>query len=704
MFLKPCRLLAPVSFVVLAALTSACSSDEPKDARQTPDASEAEPDSGTSPETPEPQEVDASKLDASQQWSCTAEGDETPDFLPEVGCRDDFDKLASRPIDASIPGARSVKTSIDRDADMELSFQNSVKYPIHWDFVSENRSVGQGLPRVPALGEFNLTEYYSPSRRFILGALSHYEGPDAWVYEIAPYDTADVTMIEDAFRLVAQRSYVGEKLAFHPTSLALEALAEELPQDISVITTDDLFEGIDYQPLNPADSIGKLRFVNASELDTAFVGFRDIVVLDRVPNDISVTQGIITAEFQTPLSHINVLSQNRGTPNMALRGATEDEQLRALEGKWVRLTVELAEYQIEEVSKAEADEWWEAHRPDVVQVPGVDLSHDTLTDCELMIDPEAEDLLAEFKAATRAFGGKAANYSGLTHIEGLPVPKAFGIPVYFYMQFMEENGFDVQVQDLLDDPDFQDDPAVRDAELAQLRDDMMQAPVNADFEAALIEKLETDFPATRMRFRSSTNAEDLDGFTGAGLYTSKSGELDDPADPPLDAIREVWSSVWYFRAFEERSYRSIDHLAVGMALLVHHSFPDEEANGVALTANPFDKTGSTPAFYINVQLGEASVVQPDPGITTDELLYYYDLPGQPVQYQSNSNLVPTGQHVLSDSQIQSLGAALASIRAFFAPAYQQSPWWAMDVEFKFDGEPGETPLLFVKQARPFGNR
>jgi hypothetical protein len=41
-----------------------------------------------------------------------------------------------------------------------------------------------------------------------------------------------------------------------------------------------------------------------------------------------------------------------------------------------------------------------------------------------------------------------------------------------------------------------------------------------------------------MRFRSSTNAEDLDGFTGAGLYTSKSGDPNDP-NSVLDAVRNV---------------------------------------------------------------------------------------------------------------------------------------------------------------------
>jgi hypothetical protein len=147
---------------------------------------------------------------------------------------------------------------------------------------------------------------------------------------------------------------------------------------------------------------------------------------------------------------------------------------------------------------------------------------------------------------------------------------------------------------------------------------------------------------------------------------------------------------------------------VGMALLVHRSFPSEEANGVALTNNPFDPQGLEPAFYVNVQLGEFSVVQPPPRTRTESFLHYFDTQNRPVSYLSESNLVPPGTRVLSPEQVNELGAALDAIRQFFRPAYTPppgaNPWWAMDVEFKFDGEEGETPALFVKQARPFKTR
>ena len=68
--------------------------------------------------------------EAARDWQCTAT-EETPHFLKEIGCATDFDKLASIPLDASIPGARSIKTVIDRYDENNLYFQNSQLYPIH---------------------------------------------------------------------------------------------------------------------------------------------------------------------------------------------------------------------------------------------------------------------------------------------------------------------------------------------------------------------------------------------------------------------------------------------------------------------------------------------------------------------------------------------------------------------------------------------
>lgn len=635
---------------------------------------------------------------------------DVPDSLKRVQCKADFEALASQPLDASLPGARSAKVVLDQADDDALYFQNSTRFPIHYDFVSKHLSGGD-LPIVSELSSFEASEYYRPDRRFILGAVSHYDGPDVWALELSPYDTASAEMITKLYKAVAEASYFGPALKFHPTSEAIQKVAAKLDASVQVITTNELYLQIDYQPLTLGSTIGRIHFAKADELTNVYLGYEDIAVLDEAPNDISVVAGLITEEFQTPLSHVNVLSQNRHTPNMGLRGAFDNEQLRALDGKWARLTVGPTEWTVEEVTADDAAAYWKDHKPTPVVLPELNFDITELADIEdVTPEPAGVSLRDAIKESVRAWGGKAAQYSILAKTKDVPMAKAFGVPVFYYNQFMTENGLFDRIDALLVDKEFIGDPAVREARLKQLRADMLTAPVNADFQAALKAKIAKDYPGYTMRFRTSTNSEDLDGFPCAGCYESQSG---DPTnwDSVLDAVRGAWSSIWLFRTFEERSYYGIDHHSVGMALLVHHNFPAEEANGVAVTNNPFDVAGIEPAFYVNVQFGgDAEVVHPPPNVTSDSFLYFFSNPNQPVTFIAHSNLIPDGETVLTASQTHELGVALNAIHERFSAAYGPragvTGWYAMDVEFKFDDmdQADGKPHLFVKQARPYPGR
>ena len=659
-----------------------------------------------------------------------ATGDPAPDFLRHIGCTADFIALASAPIDATIPGARSGKVVLDTSGGKDnLYFQNSVKFPIHYKFASKYLT-GPDHPVVPSLSQFNSTEYYSSERRFILGAVTYYEGADIWALEVSPYDTASAAMIERLFKLVKASAFYGSKLAFHPTSDFVAAEAKKLPAGIPIKTTDDIYAKTDYQPLNLGTSVGKLRFVAADQLSSVYLNFRDIVVLDRVPNDISAVVGMITAEFQTPLSHVNVLAQNRHTPNMGLRNATTNEQLRALDGKWVQLEVGALKWTISEKTQADADAWWAVNKPKPVIVPDMDLTVTDLKDIEDVVDESAlpenkVGLDAAIKKAILAYGGKAANYSVMSNTPGIPLRKAFAIPVFYYDQFMRQNGFYDRVDAMLADPIFINDAAVRETTLAKLRADIETAPVDAKFSALLKAKLDKDFPGMTMRFRTSTNAEDQDDFLCAGCYDSRTGDptnwdYDRPECNPdsnqgcsvLQAIRKAWSGVWYFRTFEERSFSSIDQKKIGMAMLVHHNFPTETANGVAVTSNIFDSSGLEPAFFINIQYGgNAEVVAPPPGVTSDQILFFYSYDGTPITYLGHSNLIPTGTTVLTPAQVRELGTVLALIQTRFSPAYGplagNSGFYALEVDIKFepaDSSPGAPQNLYIKQARNYRGR
>ncbi len=599
--------------------------------------------------------------------------DEPPDFLSDYGCGQDFKRMATRPLDGSIPGARSAKTVWDT-YDNTLYFLNAEDYPIHYYFCADHLSIQNGKPPVPDLGAFNMTEYYSPYRRFWLGAITFYEGPQVWTYELAPYDTSTAEMVAATMDEIAQHAFFGQVLHFHPTSQGVANLVKELPDHIPVVTTDELYQGVTFLALNPGESVGQLRFLKVADLEAGkvFVTPRDVVVLDQVPNDIPVVAGIITDELQTPLAHINVLSQNRGTPNMSLAGAVKNDALLAMEGQWVRFTVDPFDFHVVPATSEEAATWWEEHKPDPVTVAKLDLSVTELRNVEELT---VEDI--------PAFGGKASHYGELYRIESVRTPDGFAIPVHYYKEFEQAHGFDLLIDALLASPQFQNDIAYREVALAALRADMEDASIDPALEQLVLVKIGEKCPGLRLRFRSSTNAEDLDGFTGAGLYTSVSGQPEDPKRPIGKAIARVYASLWNQRAFEERSYRGIDHKGVAMAVLVHRSFPAESSNGVALTNNIFDPTES--AFYINAQVGDVSVVRPPLGILPDQFLYFYQYPNQPITYLAHSSLVAGGETVLSLDETRELGKALKAIHENFAPLYAKpGQFYAMDIEFKFD--------------------
>jgi hypothetical protein len=376
----------------------------------------------------------------------------------------------------------------------------------------------------------------------------------------------------------------------------------------------------------------------------------------------------------------------------------------------VKLTVGPNEYSVTEVTQEVADAWWESHKPTAVSIARMDTTVKDLRDIGDVPDIANLGLGEAIKKAIPAFGGKATNYGTFPHMDTTQIKfhKAFAIPVFYYWQHMQQHGLNDSIDKWMADPKFTGDAAERDKRLKAMRDTIRYGALDTAFKAMVMKKVKEAFPGVnRIRFRSSTNAEDLEGFTGAGLYESHSGLLDDPKKTIFDALQNVWSGVWFFRAFEERTYRSIDHKSVGMALLVHPAFEAEEANGVASTSNPFDQAGLEPGFYVNTQTGgDEEVVAPSAGVTTDAFIYHYDMPGQPIVFISHSTLVAQGASVLTATQTNLLGKALKEIQKFYQPLYGKEPgkWWAMEVDFKLDqpiDDPTGKPIIIIKQARPY---
>ena len=156
----------------------------------------------------------------------------------------------------------------------------------------------------------------------------------------------------------------------------------------------------------------------------------------------------------------------------------------------------------------------------------------------------------------------------------------------------------------------------------------------------------------------------------------------------------MWASLWNFRAFTEREFHRIDHLATAMGVLVHPNYSDELANGVAVSFDPIYETDGS--YYVNTQLGEDLVTNPDAHSVPEEILL--DLSGSYTTLVT-SNQVPRGQLLMSDAQIDQLRRHLQDIHDHFEDLYNPGPDepFAMEIEFKITSD----DVLSIKQARPW---
>ena len=607
-----------------------------------------------------------------------------PDSAPSIPDIATWNILATSPSREISARTEVVKFVIDYADHDRIYFLQTHRWEIHYYFIRQ--FLARPDAPIPDSEAFWAREYLSNNRRFIQGSITHYRDQNIWAVELIAQDVLDVPRAIAAFENVRSHSNL-PGLRYHPIPPHHIAAADAIRARIPVVTTDDIFANTRYQPLNPGEAYGYLRFFDGA-VDPARVRPFDIVVLAEVPLDLPVCAGVITAELQTPLSHVAVLSANRGTPNMALRNANHDAALRALDGQLVHLHVTPQEYTVTRATQSEAEASWNAHRP-------AEMAHLHRSES----DPGLPALAAIDAGDIDLVGAKAAQMGALAQITpALPLPRAFALPFRAYLDHLRRNHLDAELTRLLADPQFQNDPTVRERSLAALREHIIAAPVDPALLTRLRREIQRSFPNTRVRFRSSTNAEDLPGFNGAGLYLSTRTEAN-PTDAQIaDALRRVWASTWNFQGFEERTYYRIPQDEVAMGVLVQESIDDDVATGVAITANPFDE--GRPGFYINSQVSAGSVTSAGNGEVAEQSIFYtYPPPGALERLSSSSRT--NGQPVLTNQELTALSSHLAAIHGYF---YGTVPWQtgqSMDVEFIVAGP---SRRIVIVQARPFAVR
>ena len=571
-------------------------------------------------------------------------------------------------------GSESVKfVLLNMDGDRPRAyFMNGEAHRYHEDF-----RAAFGLAD-DLSGMLSGTIIYHPNVTAHDGSRADYHF-EFWPYAVYPFE-----LVEHALTvLAASMPLIEGNLAYYMPATAIPAWRRERARydqsRVRVLFDEDITRARAFVALNSAESYGFLQAATPGERPNP----RDVVIYEALPNELPRVAGIITTVPQTPLSHVNLRAVQDGIPNAFIRGALDNAEIRALIGSYVRYAVTPAGWTLRAATRAEVDDYFASHRPTEPQVPQRDLSVTAITPLdEIGFDD------------WNAFGAKAANLAVLGTLD-LPqgtIPDGFAVPFYFYEEFMRFNGFYPMIESMFDDAEFRANLSTQEARLARLRSAIRDGRMPNWMTNALT-ALQQSFPSdTPIRCRSSTNNEDLPGFSGAGLYDSRTQHPDE--GHIAKCVKQVYASLWNFRAFAERDFHRIDHLAAAMAVLMHPNYADERANGVVVTADPL--YGNAATYYINTQVGENLVTNPQALSAPEEILLH---PNGGYRVVAASNQTPPGELIMSEEQLAQLRDYLSRIHETFAALHQVAPAdrFAMEVEFKITS----SGALIIKQARPW---
>ncbi|HHP0509544.1 phosphoenolpyruvate synthase [Vibrio harveyi] len=313
-------------------------------------------------------------------------------------------------------------------------------------------------------------------------------------------------------------------------------------------------------------------------------------------------------------------------------------------------------------------------------------------------------------------GGKNASLgemvSNLANV-GVSVPNGFATTSYAFNQFLDHEGLDERIHQLLDELDVEDVEALRKTG-ATIRQWVLEAPFPADLEQDIrdnYKELTDNHPEISVAVRSSATAEDLPDASFAGqqeTFLNVKG-----IDAVLEATKHVYASLFNDRAISYRVHQGFNHRGISLSAGIQRMVrSDKASSGVMFTLDT--ESGFDQVVFITSSwgLGEMVVqgaVNPDEFYVHKPMLEAGQYPIVKKTFGSKqikmiySNSQEIGKQVeiidtsveernafsLDDEEIKELAK-----QAMIIEKHYQRP---MDIEWAKDGIDGK---LYIVQARP----
>lgn len=618
------------------------------------------------------------------------------------------------------------------DDTQKIYFQDGHAYPFHYQAAVANLDCFAGM----TTEQFDRATLYRDGRKAVLGAVIC---PSIWwaatqptEYGIQlvgrdPFTREEVAAIFDVVEQSIRTETPYRAFYFPTYEQRAAALADQEWFELQGITISSSDRWADGNTIYSSGwALGTLKFVEGKSIRAAYLDGRlgpgDILLTDGVPAETPYLAGIITLSPSTPNSHVAILAKTMNVPFLHLVVPEDVSRAQALVGRRICL-------------RAYDSYGWTTVR--LIDTDGV-LDDATVQAIlalkkpkELEIEPVAPygeyGVTADglMPSDIRYVGGKAANFGMLRRAIPENSPVAAALSFDLWTDFLAQPLDDGRTlrQTIVGRLSSYTYPPADMADLAvALEDirDLIEDGKSVDFTdaqkqtiLAILQEPRYGFdPSRNLRFRSSTNVEDGREFTGAGLYESYSGcladDLDSDRDGPCNcdpnrpkergvfkAIRKVFASFYNDNAFLERLRMGIDESKVGMALLVHHSFPDEGelANGVAELRRS-DKWSWD--MTLVTQAGAVSVTNPQDGSVPEEVVVTMYSFGQYAQRLRQSNLVQLGATVMKwQDDYYALGELLVKVGQEFEQTMGREEF-VLEMEYKKLAPDGK---LVVKQVR-----